>query len=57
MDTYDLRLQQKILEGKFDIPTGLSQELQQLIRDCLAYDPEKRFSIDQVLNSVWLKNM
>jgi thiamine kinase-like enzyme len=56
MDTYYLRLQQKILEGQYSIPATLTQPLQQLIQDCLAYEPEKRISIDQVLNSVWLKN-
>lgn len=56
MDVYELRLQKKILEGTFDVPTTLSQPLQQLIRDCLAYEPEKRITIDQVLNSTWLKS-
>ncbi|CAO3640155.1 unnamed protein product [Mucor hiemalis] len=55
MDTYDLRLQQKILEGKYHLPSDLSPALQSLIQGCLAYHPQHRLSVDQVLNSSWLK--
>ena len=54
-DAYDLRLQQKILQGQYDIPHHLSLSLKTLIQQCLAYDPEERSTIDQVLNSSWLK--
>ncbi|KAI8071933.1 kinase-like domain-containing protein [Thamnidium elegans] len=54
-DTYDLRLQQKILDAQYDVPMHLSSHLQQLIRSCLAHDTDKRCTIDQVLNSKWLK--
>ncbi|GAA5816095.1 hypothetical protein MFLAVUS_009617 [Mucor flavus] len=54
-DTYDLRLQQKILDAQYDVPSHLSPQLNQLIRSCLAHDPDKRCTIDQVLNSKWLK--
>lgn len=55
MDTYDLRLQQKILEGQYRLPSDLSPSLQSLLQGCLAYHPKQRPSIDQVLNSSWLK--
>lgn len=56
MDDYDLRLQQKILEGHFEIPENivLSDTLKELIFACLAYEPDKRFDINQVLQSKWL---
>jgi hypothetical protein len=56
MDDYSLRLQQKILEGHFEIPEniGLSEPLKELIFACLAYEPDKRFDINQILQSKWL---
>ncbi|KAI9353133.1 kinase-like domain-containing protein [Pilaira anomala] len=56
MDTFDLRLQQKILNAQYDIPPHLSPQLIQLIQTCLAHDPTERCTIDQVLNSEWLKS-
>lgn len=52
-DAYELRLQQKILKGEFEMPVNVSQNLQQLISACLTYDPKKRWGIDAVLKSAW----
>ncbi|KAI8643766.1 kinase-like domain-containing protein [Parasitella parasitica] len=56
MDDYDLRLQQKILEDRFKIPEDivLSDALKELICACLAYEPKKRFDINQILQSTWI---
>jgi serine/threonine protein kinase len=53
-DTYELRLQQKILKGQFEIPHHLSDAVVQLIKHCLHPDPAKRYDIIAVLNSSWL---
>ena len=53
-DDYDLRLQQKILLGEYDMPSDISLELQDLIKHCLMPDPHQRFNIQQVLESSWL---
>ncbi|EIE88800.1 hypothetical protein RO3G_13511 [Rhizopus delemar RA 99-880] len=53
-DDYDLRLQQKILLGDYDMPSDISLELQDLIQHCLMPDPHQRFNIQQVLQSSWL---
>lgn len=52
-DDYDLRLQQKILEGQYTMPTHISSQLKDLIENCLQVDPTKRYNIDQVLQSDW----
>ncbi|KAI9267192.1 kinase-like domain-containing protein [Helicostylum pulchrum] len=54
-DDYDLRLQQKILNGQYDIPSNVSNELQQLIKSCLDVNPDTRFNINQVIDSSWCK--
>ncbi|GAN08411.1 hypothetical protein MAM1_0203d07922 [Mucor ambiguus] len=56
MDDYDLRLQQKILDGHFAIPNDLtlSNALKELIQTCLAYEPEERCDIDAILQSKWI---
>ncbi|KAL0136347.1 kinase-like domain-containing protein [Mucor lusitanicus] len=56
MDDYDLRLQQKILDGHFAIPEGLtlSNALKELIHTCLAYEPQERCDIDAILHSKWM---
>lgn len=54
MDTFDLRLVQKIQQGAFEMPDDLSEPLQYLIRACLNKGPDKRPSIDQILKSPWL---
>lgn len=55
-DTYEPRLQQKILQAQYHLPHHLSLPLAQLIRQCLQCQVKERFTIDQVLNSDWLKN-
>jgi tRNA A-37 threonylcarbamoyl transferase component Bud32 len=52
-DDFDLRLQQKIMEGQYEMPNGISSSLQDLIRNCLSLKPETRFNICQVLQSSW----
>lgn len=52
-DDFDLRLQQKILEGQYEMPSGISTSLQDLIRNCLSLKPETRFNIHHVLQSSW----
>ncbi|KAI8091437.1 kinase-like domain-containing protein [Gilbertella persicaria] len=52
-DNYDLRLQQKILHGEFEMPTFVSPELQLLLRHCLESDPQKRYTIQHILQSSW----
>ncbi|CAO3650005.1 unnamed protein product [Mucor fragilis] len=56
MDSYDLRLQQKILDGHFEIPNEpvLSSDLRELIAACLAYEPEDRLDMNAILQSKWL---
>ncbi|KAG2200363.1 hypothetical protein INT47_002277 [Mucor saturninus] len=56
-DAYEPRLQQKILQADYTIPSSLSLPLTHLIRHCLNYQVNERFTIDQVLNSTWLKNV
>lgn len=55
-DTYEPRLQQKILQADYSLPSSLSLPLIHLIRHCLHYQLNERFTIDQVLNSAWLKS-
>lgn len=52
-DDYDLRLQQKIMQGQYHMPEYVSAELQDLIKNCLSLAPESRFNINQVLQSRW----
>ncbi|KAI9335565.1 kinase-like domain-containing protein [Pilaira anomala] len=52
-DDFDLRLQQKILNGQYDMPSHFSPELQDLIHHCLDLNPESRFNINQIMNSTW----
>ncbi|KAG0174334.1 hypothetical protein DFQ28_006753 [Apophysomyces sp. BC1034] len=54
MDEYELRLQQKIMSGQFDLPQNCSTELQELLGHCLNIDPDCRFSLAEVLKSPWL---
>ncbi|KAI7905190.1 kinase-like domain-containing protein [Cokeromyces recurvatus] len=56
-DEFELRLQQKILEGQYEMPTTISPELQDLIRNCLSVNPDTRFTIHQVLQSSWCSSM
>ncbi|KAL9553403.1 hypothetical protein MBANPS3_003316 [Mucor bainieri] len=52
-DDYDLRLQQKVLDGQYEMPLDISTELQDLIKCCLDVNPETRFNINQVMQSAW----
>ncbi|KAI9499540.1 kinase-like domain-containing protein, partial [Zychaea mexicana] len=52
-DCYDVRLQQKILQGEFEMPSCLSEGLQQLLHGLLQVDPHKRYTVRQVLHSSW----
>ncbi|KAK4520521.1 uncharacterized protein ATC70_008034 [Mucor velutinosus] len=52
-DDYDLRLQQKVLDGQYEMPSNISTELQDLIKCCLDVNPETRFNINQVMQSAW----
>ncbi|CAO3699814.1 unnamed protein product [Rhizopus stolonifer] len=54
-DDYDLRLQQKIISGVYDMPESLSSSLQGLLRACLQLDPQQRLTIQQIRDSSWLK--
>ncbi|KAI8989954.1 kinase-like domain-containing protein [Pilobolus umbonatus] len=53
-DDYDLRLQQKVIEGKYTVPTHLSSGVIDLIQHCLTLQPEERYDINQVLRHPWL---
>ncbi|KAI8875699.1 kinase-like protein [Backusella circina FSU 941] len=55
-DTFELRLQQKILQGQFEIPCHLSDAVKELIKQCLHPDPMRRYDIIEVLKSSWLIN-
>lgn len=52
-DDYDLRLQQKVMQGDYHMPSYISNELQDLLKNCLSLTPQSRFNIDQVLQSRW----
>ncbi|KAI8371746.1 kinase-like domain-containing protein [Radiomyces spectabilis] len=52
-DDYELRLQQKVMAGQFDLPDHLSTELKSLIQRCLQTDPQDRLSVEEVLNMPW----
>lgn len=53
-DDYEPRLQQKILQGEYEMPCNVSSELQDLIKGCLDLDPSSRFTTNQILTSPWL---
>ncbi|KAG2226953.1 hypothetical protein INT45_006360 [Circinella minor] len=54
-DTYDPRLQQKIICGCYELPSSiqLSNDLCLLLSNLLEVNPSKRYTIDQVLKSTW----
>ncbi len=53
-------LEQQIRKGAYDFPSEdwskISKDAIDLIKNLLTVDPEKRFSLDQVLNHKWIKN-
>ncbi|KAI8984033.1 kinase-like domain-containing protein [Mycotypha africana] len=57
VNTFELKLQEMILEGTYAIPDNkhLSASLKTLIQGCLAYLPEDRLTIDQILASDWFR--
>ncbi|KAI9257152.1 kinase-like domain-containing protein [Phascolomyces articulosus] len=53
-DNYDPRLQQKILSGRYELPSNeLSKDLCSLLDNLLQVNPNKRYTTDQVLQSAW----
>lgn len=56
-DDYDLRLQQKILQGQYEMPEHISSSLKDLIKGCLQLKPAERLTINQVLQSTWCNNI
>ncbi|KAI9315999.1 kinase-like domain-containing protein [Dichotomocladium elegans] len=52
-DEYDLRLQNKILQGRYDTPDGISAQLQQLLHCLLHLNPRHRYTARQVMQSAW----
>jgi serine/threonine protein kinase len=53
------KIAQKILSGNYEFPqsTPISPELQDLFSHVLDKDPKTRYTIDQVLQHPWLKNV
>jgi len=45
----------KIKEGKFKLPTHLSENAKDLIKHILVVDPKKRYTIDQIKKHKWFK--
>ncbi|KAL1502082.1 hypothetical protein ABEB36_007280 [Hypothenemus hampei] len=49
-------LRNVVIEGKFRIPYFMSQDCEHLIRHMLVVDPEKRFTMSQILKHKWLND-
>ncbi|XP_041474916.1 serine/threonine-protein kinase NIM1-like isoform X2 [Lytechinus variegatus] len=49
------KLKKCILDGQFSIPSYVSSNCQQLIRNVLKQPPGDRFTIEQIKNSQWLQ--
>lgn len=49
------KLYEKIKEGKYNLPTFLSEEGKELITEMLQVNPSNRISIDQIKNHPWFK--
>lgn len=43
----------KVVKGEFETPKYLSDSIKTLIKGILTVDPKKRFSIEDIKNSVW----
>ena len=52
----DFELHQSILNGKFNLIDGISNECCDLIRNILEINPEKRFSLDDIIMHSWFKD-
>lgn len=46
-------LYQKILDGKYTLPSWISDSCRDLITNILDIDPEQRYTIDQIRNHSW----
>ncbi|ORY97747.1 kinase-like domain-containing protein [Syncephalastrum racemosum] len=53
-DSYEPRLQQKIVRGEYEMPSNTSDAFQQVISHLLQVEPEDRWSIQQVLQCPWI---
>ncbi|XP_075165065.1 salt-inducible kinase 3 isoform X2 [Haematobia irritans] len=49
-----LELKSRVVTGKFRIPYFMSQECENLIRNMLVVEPERRYSIKQVMKHRWV---
>ncbi|XP_013114508.2 uncharacterized protein LOC106092255 isoform X1 [Stomoxys calcitrans] len=49
-----LELKSRVVTGKFRIPYFMSQECEHLIRNMLVVEPERRYSIKQVMKHRWV---
>ena len=57
LDDEDKDVRTRITEGKATYPSFMSPECRDLLDGCFKTDPERRWSIDQVLGSEWLSIM
>lgn len=48
-------LYRKIISGRFSFPSGLTEELKDLINGLLRTEPSDRFDIETSMNSAWIK--
>ena len=54
---YSLKeMEKKVLKGEFEEIKNISDEANDLIRKMLVLEPEKRITINEILNHPWLKN-
>lgn len=49
------KLKAKILDGKFNMPGGLTPVCQDLISGLLTNNPDERFVMDEIFSSMWLR--
>ena len=49
------QLREKILVGKYNMPSGITPVCQDLIRGLLTKNPEERFVMDDIFSSIWLR--
>ncbi|KAH8269568.1 hypothetical protein KR018_009407 [Drosophila ironensis] len=49
-----LELKSRVVLGKFRIPFFMSQECEQLIRNMLVVEPDRRYTIKQIIKHRWL---
>lgn len=51
------KLYKKILDGKFEIPTWVSESCSDLMNKILENNPEKRLDTDQIMKHEWYTSM